>query len=204
MNAAPPSPFAAAIPEPFQILGLRLLPLSLGRYRLMHRFGVAFVSDGERGAGIDDLILGVLICSMPCRQFLAWSSSESFFRDVRKWSLSIYPKPWVGRIPFIGKWWKRKHGFNFVEKLQLFANYIKTGSVMPLYWDTSTGNGGRGGGHWANNIEVVLRSELNWTSEEIDELPLTKAFSDYLTYAEGQGQVQLMTPEEIEMIHPTK
>jgi hypothetical protein len=188
--------FAQIVPEPFRILGLRLLPLSLGRYRLLKRFGVAFVADGDARAEIGDLLLGVLICSMRCDEFVEWAGSPAFARDVRRWSRRILPSPWLCLIPFFGKWWIRGHSFNAVEKIQLFQRYIEQGSVVPDYFDES-GDPMRSGAHWSQAIEVTLRSELGWSAEEINEEPLTKALADYFKYAENQGLVRLMTPEDV-------
>ena len=58
--------------------------------------------------------------------------------------------------------------------------------------------GGGSVGHWSQGLEVVLRGELNWTGEEINEEPLSKAFADYFRWAENQGAVRLISPEEIE------
>lgn len=188
--------FSAAYPEPFRILGLKLKPLSLGRYTLLNRFGVAFVSDTEQTAGMGDLILGVLICSMRCEEFLPWAESDDFKKDVREWGKQFAPSRLMGKL--LGKRWRKKNSFNVVEKIKLFNRYIKEGSSVPKYWDLSE-NDSTSGSHWAHNVEVALRSELGWTKEEIDEEPLTKALSDYFKYAETQGSVQLMSEDEIHM-----
>src|ERR1039457_6510592 len=62
--------FSQAIPKPVRILGLQLLPLSLGRYRMLRRFECPFVAEGPAEASMADLLLGLLICSMRCQEFL--------------------------------------------------------------------------------------------------------------------------------------
>jgi hypothetical protein len=188
--------FARVIPEPFRILGLQLRPLSLGRYRLLKRFEIAFVAEGEAPAEIGDLLTGVLICSMRCDEFLAWAASPHFYKDIRRWSRKILPAPWLLLVPFFGKRWLRGHSFNAVEKIQLFQRYISEGSRVPDYFDES-GQQLRSGAHWSQAIEVTLRSELGWTAEEINEEPLTKALADYFKFAENQGLIRLLTPEDV-------
>ena len=199
--------FARAIPAPFRILGLRLKPLSLGRYALMRRFGVAFVADGETNAGASDLLLGVLICSMRVDEFMRETNSTTLARDIARWSRSIGASPpWylcgkIGRVlsaTWVGRLWRRRNSFNLVEKIQLFQRYIKEGSEVPKYWDESPG-GTASGSHWAHSLEVTLRSEVGWSLEEINEAPLSKAIADYFKYLESQGAIRLMTPEEINM-----
>src|SRR5438876_959627 len=111
MNAAY---FQAAIPEPFTILGLRLKPLSLGRYRLLKRFGCAFVAEEETGANIEDLIIGVLVCSMRCDEFIEWAHSKHFAKDIKRWGKRVSRVGvigWIGRrlIPPLGRWWRKRH-----------------------------------------------------------------------------------------------
>lgn len=203
MNAA--GYFTAAIPEPFRILGLQLKPLSLGRYRLLKRFDVAFVSDETKGAGPGDLILGVLICAMRCDEFLLLLNSPKFARTVRRWGRKICPEPWIAKIPWIGRrWhnrfgrrWRERHGFNIIEKIQLFQRYITGHSQVPKYWDESESSS-VSAAHWAQSVESVLRSEVGWSQEEINESPLCKAFADYFKWAESNGAIRLMADGEEE------
>jgi hypothetical protein len=191
--------FTAALPEPYQILGLRLKPLSLGRYRLLKRFGCAFVADEEASAGINDLILGLVICSLRVEEFMRRLEDGTLKREVRKWGRKICPCAWMGLIPVLGKWWRRKYAFDVFEKEGLFSAYLRDGSKEPKFWDENK-DGGTSGAHWAQSIEVILRSELGWTDEEINEAPLTKALADYFKFAESQGFVRLMSDEELRIL----
>jgi hypothetical protein len=184
--------FTAAIPEPFRILGLQLKPLSLGRYRLMRRFDCAFVGEKEASATMGDLVIGLLICSMRCDEFLKFVEAKDFQKQIRKWGKRVSSSPIIGRIPWLGRRWRKTRSFNVIEKIALFKRYIEEGSTMPEYIEEHSNNGG-GGAHWCQSVEVVLRSEVGWSEEEINESPLTKAFSDYFTWAEGKGAVRLMS-----------
>jgi len=188
--------FQAAIPEPFRILGLALRPLSLGHYRLLKRFDCAFVADGEAKAGPGDLILGLLICSMPPGEFLSWLSSPHFYKEVRAWGRGLTPFAWLSALPWIGKWYRRRWGFNVFEKVALFRRYLEEHSAVPAHWVER--DGGNSGAHWSQAMEVALRGELNWSAEEINEQPLSKAIADYFKWAENQGAIRLMSKEEIQ------
>jgi hypothetical protein len=191
--------FRAAIPEPFRILGLRLEPLSLGRYLLLRRFGCAFICDDEATAGMPDLLLGLVICSMSVDEFLESARSGRMGKDIHRWGRRVCPQAWIGMLPFIGQWWRRTHMADAMEKMKLFKSYIKAGSEVPLYWDEDEGQR-VSASHWSQGIEIALRRELGWSREEINEAPLTKALADYFKFAESQGLVRLMTEEEIRMI----
>jgi hypothetical protein len=189
--------FRAAIPDQFQILGLRLLPLSIGRYRLLKRFGCAFVAEEETTAGYPDLLLGLVICSMTCKEFQQSLVMGSLPRDIRRWSRQINPLPWLGAIPILGKWWRSRHSFNLIEKMQLFKRYIEEAQAAPEFIPIEPMSGSSAF-HWSENLEVVLRGELNWSKEEIDESPLSKAMADYFKKLENEGLIIILDAEDLE------
>jgi hypothetical protein len=193
MNAAY---FNAAFPEPFRILGLSLKPLSLGRYRLLKRFDCAFAAEDSRMPTFSDLILGLLICSMRCDEFLAWAESDNFMTDVRRWGRKVSPRPWVGKLPWVGRWWREKHSFNVIHKMRLFKRYIDEAQKIPAYWD-ETGGGATSAAHWSQGVEVSLRAEVGWSLEEINEAPLSKALADHFKFLENKGAIRLISEEEV-------
>ncbi len=80
----------------------------------------------------------------------------------------------------------------------MFRAYIALHSKVPQVWNLTEGDDS-GGGHWSHGVEVTLRGKLNWTREEINEEPLSKALVDYFKYAETQGSVRFVSDEEIEL-----
>ena len=171
--------FTATMPEPWQILGLRLRPFSLSHYKLLRRFDCAFVDDNERTATREDLILGVLVCSMTPQEFLAFIQTPDYTRQAEEWG-------------------KKIGLFDLNERAEMFKEYIAEHSVIPKYWEEK--EGGVSGAHWSQSLEVALRSKLGWTSADLDEKPLSQAFADYFKHAENEGAIRLMTPEEIAFI----
>ncbi len=191
--------FEAAIPQPYRILGLRLLPFSLGRYRLLRRLECAFVAEAETTATISDLIIGVLACSMPCREFLAFANSKEFHKEIRRWSKRVNRWPLLGLIPFFGKWWRKHFSFDLLEKITLFKRYLAEGSEMPEYWVKGEEKEEATGMHWAQSMDITLRSQLGWTELEVEEEPLGKAFMAILALGEAHGRIQLITQDEKDM-----
>jgi hypothetical protein len=164
----------------------------------MRRHGVAFVSDSEAGAGLDDLITGILICSQTVEDFEAWSASTRFAADVRRWSRRILPCPWIGLLPVVGRWWRKRFAFDLVEKIQLFSRYIADHSAAPDHATQSAGDE-PSGAHWSHALEVGLRSELGWTNSEINTEPMSKAIADYFALAERRGVLRILRPEDMAM-----
>jgi len=196
------------MPEPWQILGLRLRPFSLGHYKLLRRFGCAFVSETSEPATRGDLLLGVLICSMPVGEFAAMVDDAKPLRGsarLKEWLRCLWYKQPLPANDFEAalRAWGRKVGiFNLNNRAQMFKDYIEQQSTVPKYWEERSG--GSSGAHWAQCLEVTLRSKLGWTQTDIDTQPLCKAFADYFKHAENEGAIKLMTPDEITFIESQK
>ena len=198
---------SASFPEPFQILGLKLKPLSLGRYRLLRHFEVAFVADHAATAGLIDLLIGVLICSMTCKEFIEFSASTEFRPAIAAWSRRINRLPFLVRWPWLyliwersrfGKRWRARYSFDVFEKIALFQKFITDAAHIPPHTEENrAGAGGGNSSHWSRTIEIALRKELHWSDEEIAETSLNKAMEDYFQLAEMHGAIRLLTPEEL-------
>lgn len=194
--ALTPNYFHRLVPEPVRLLGLKLRPLSVGRYRLLRRFDVAFVAEGEAKATVDDLLLGVLICSMRVDDFLEFAASPNFEREIRRWSRRAFPHVWICALPWIGKWWRARYGFNVLVKMTEFQNYIVEAQRIQRY-TTKDNSPVTNSAHWSHSIEICLRAELGWTAEEINEAPLSKALADYFAHAEANGSISLLSDADI-------
>ena len=201
--------FCRDIPEPFQILGLRLLPLSIGRYRRMARHGIGFVSESATRATGADLIVGVLICSMPCAEWDALAISADLPALVASWlnQINAVP-PWYltgkyGRIlsaTWVGRRWRNGHSFDLLEKMRMFKAYIEAAQAVPKFLRRPGADGGMSTAHWSHNIEVALRAELGWSEDEINERPLSKALADYFKLLESHGIITILTEEDFAQI----
>jgi hypothetical protein len=189
--------FTAALPRPYQILGLRLRPLSLGRFRLLRRVDCAFVAEQAAVANFGDLVLGVALCSMTCAEGASWLDSNCLLQDIRTWSNRICPAPWIGFLPFIGVWWRKRNSFDPLDKIRLFRDYVAEASEIPKFWQLNEGSGG-GAAHWSESMEVALRGQLGWSREEIEEQPLQKAIRDFFQLLEGSGAIRLLAEGELE------
>jgi hypothetical protein len=168
------------MPEPWQILGLRLRPFTLEHYKILRRFNNAFTSDSDASATPADLFFGVLVCSMKPSDFMEFFQSKTFVKEVDAW--------------------KRKVGrFNFIERAKMFKSYIDEHSITPKYWIEQESDS-KSGGHWCHGLEVTLRSKLHWNTQDLETFPLSKALADYFQLAENEGSIRLMTRDEIELI----
>lgn len=181
MNAA--AYFQAAIPDPYIIFGVRLLPLSITRYRILRRFGCAFVGEEETSASFEDLILGIMVCGMTVKDFFESLQGSEFEAELHKLGERIRAEIHADQH------------FNLLEKYGLFQSFIKESSRIPNYWNEHD-DLPLSPSHWSHNLEITLR-EIGYTSEEIDEGPLSKALADYFKHAENEGAIRLISEEEL-------
>ncbi len=200
--------FCKDIPDPFQILGLKLLPLSIGRYRRMARHGINFVSESKTTADGKDLLLGVLICSMKCSEWDELSTSGNLTKTVSTWMWKINASPplvlrgTIGKHlsnTWVGKLWRKHHSFDLFLKMGLFKSYVNEAQKCPKFFVSGGGNNSSNS-HWSHNIEIVLMGELNWSHLDIEERPLSKALADYFKHLENQGMIRLASDYDFECI----
>lgn len=167
----------AAVPEPYQVLGLRLKPFTLGHHILLRRFGCAFVADAETEVTKGDLLLGCLICSM-------WNAEFLEFMDDPEHAAKII------------KWGEQCGQFNFAEKCQLFQDYLKASFQEPSF--TIVGEGGDTSGDWSQNLKLAMMIKLGHTEEAVLNTPLASLMSDYFRCAEIDGLIRIQNVEEVD------
>lgn len=178
--------FTAACPEPHIILGLRLLPLSLGRYKLLKRFNSPFVSDDEQSLDLkrvtEELFFSLVICGLTCKEF-ADLENKGFKRQLKRWGKRVQ------------KYIKRERYFSILEKAAAFKRYLDEETQVPWRIFEKETNEEQSPVHWSTSIEVVLMSKVGWTEEKINESPMLEALVHYFKYLESEGHVKLVSPE---------
>jgi hypothetical protein len=193
--------YNAAYPEPWQVLGVRLKPFSLGHYLKLSKFNCAFVAETERVATLGDLILGVAVCSMSSHpdperdEFWQWWNRPARF-NLLAWALgktSLTPAE-----KEVVKWGRKVGVQKWEDKAKLFAQYIEEHSSAPGYWITGDGvKTKQSGGHWSHCVLHGLVSECGYTLLDAYNVPVSRALHDFLKAAEAQGTVKLMTEEQL-------
>ncbi len=181
----------AIIPEPYEIMGVKLRPFSLGHYFLMSRFGCGFASDDENTmGGIPDLLLGITICSRTYEDFLEFINDEkAFTKWMKKWGKAVRKKL------------KKDKNYDMIYTFMAFKDYMKNGIVIPKYFEGEHADKGTpSGAHWTQSIFLVAVSELGYSHSEALNSPLSKVLSDYFKWAEANGSIHLMDDDELEIV----
>lgn len=199
--------FSAACPEPWQVLGVKLRPFSLGHYIKMARLDCAFVSETARTATLPDLLLGVIVCSMPTEvdqehdPFWRWLGRR---RGGWRWEAYRLGK-WFVRKPAASPaeydaylWGKRIGGVDLAEKVKLFSDYMESCSAMPPYVEEGCGGAGKiSGAHWTQSVLSSLVSRCGYNMREALNVPLSLALADFIKQAETDGAVRILPGEAV-------
>lgn len=193
MNAA--AEFTAALPEPRIILGLKLLPLSLGRYRLLKRFDCPFIADEEREIPVQDmigeLVFALVVCGLPCSEFNDLVVNGGLEGECRKF----------GKV--MAKVISKTKNFSIYESMGEFKIFLEEAQSTPWHVVKTNSLESESVSHWSHSIEVTLRSRVGWTKEEIEEQPMQKALCDFFKFVESEGAVRLMSHEAHSMMMDT-
>jgi hypothetical protein len=198
--------FEQIMPTPPIVCGKQLKVLSIGRYRLMARLRVAFVAETVRAAMAGDLLMGVIICSMRCDEFVELLSRPDFKEQIQKWGrrIGFFP-PKILSWPLVGKWLSKNIGSTIegadadylLGQTELFKKYIADGApdLSKKFWNEPQEEQ-LDGSHWSQSVEAVMREYQSWTKGEIDEEPLTKALWDFYKHLEMRGLGRFLSPDE--------
>lgn len=186
--------FKAALPEPQVILGLRLLPLSIGRYRLLKRFDSPFVNEESVEIAADeaslkgligDLFFSLIICGLTVKEF----EDAILLPDALALQAELFLKNAQEIID-------STKDFNILEHINQFKSYLDEACALPWHIISASTNPSPSASHWSHSIEVILRAKLGWSELAIEEKPLSKAMADFYKYLEFEGSVVLVTHED--------
>lgn len=188
---------AAMVNGQAQILGLRLRPLSLGHVILLKGMDCAFLADDARQATVEDLILGLAICSQTAEDAVSFVEGlidpPPLFRRLNRSQRLL--RAWGKRVK---KAIRKDREFNLLERFAMFKRYLDEGSRMPRFWILKEDNS-PATAPWYQNIKLALMSQLGYSESAVLNMPLSAAFLDYLRHAEASGTVRLYTKEENEL-----
>jgi hypothetical protein len=178
----------SCIVEERVILGLTLRPLSIGHYLWGKKLECGFFNDEENAqVTVEDLLAGLLICSMTFGEFAEFIESPDSTQEITRWGRQVK------------KLCKNDKAFNIFLKIKEFEDYVRKGSEMPKF-SVNNQNSGKSGAHWAMSLIHVLTSKLNYSRDEALNMPLKLAFAEYCKYAETENAITLLNPIEEEIV----
>jgi hypothetical protein len=183
--------YIAAVPEPTRILGVKLLPLSIGHLILLNRIESAFVSPGQE-CSIEDLALSILICSLNYKDGLALFEDTGLPSFMLAWHDKIAGVSWLTKIGI-----KQPIAIDFKQKSLEFSEYISRHSKAPFY--------SYGEGDFQSTdcppvqiVRVSLMKELGISDEQIMDRPWALCLWDFITLKALAGHVKIINRADME------
>jgi hypothetical protein len=181
--------YQAAVPEPHVILGLRLLPFSLGHRILLARIGSAFYSGGE--VSYDDLASSVFICAH------TWQENIASLQDpvgtgkfMHLWQKSIFG---TGLLFSLGL--KKPTTISIAEKAAAFRAYQKAGETFP---DFKYEPGEALDCPIEQIVKATLLSKTNISEAELMDRSWSLCLWDYVTIKAIDGEVMFVDSAKYE------
>lgn len=118
----------ASLPDTHYVLGAKLLPYSIGKWRLLYRCGASFVCGGSHS--LDDLLVGVIICAETYDGFMANFARANLAEEIERWQRKL-SGGLRGRVSRAIRRALRRYvspddvlGFNFADECARFERYI--------------------------------------------------------------------------------
>jgi len=159
--------------EPVVILGRRMLPLTLGHAVMLDRMGIGKIAEPE------DLLMAVLICSMPVETFERKAESRLFGLWISWWS---------------DRAWRRwlRDPESFARSLKLFGEYLDEQTSCPDYEVVGRTEEIQGGTPRVQQLRALLISKLNYSPETVMRTSFTQAHWDYYAYLESEMAIRVI------------
>lgn len=163
-------------PEIFRILGVDLLPLTIGHIAVLDGLGFLDARDPA------ELAVCVLVCSSSHRVAMRRLRSQWF--QFRSW--------WWGVS--VGKW-------DFAEKRQAWADYLTYHTELPYTYSAAPSDGQSVEIPIPSYqiVRTVLISRLGYDPETVDDTPFVRAQWDRLTLAALDGRVRVLDKTEADI-----
>lgn len=183
--------YVAHVPEPHRLLGVDLLPFSLGHLILLRRLESAFVTGGT--PQMDDLVSAVFICSQTYSEAAeVLNTGEVDYLEPR-----LFFGNRVVRLPLaeaMRRWQQIAGEFDFNDRMEAFRIYMKAGSKHPLVSsvhgfkeDTMPSNC-----PFVQVVKATLMSRMNFHESELLDRSWSLCLWDYFTLRMLDGDLRIV------------
>lgn len=188
--------FEKLTPEPTTLLGLKLLPFSLGHLLLLHRVESAFVMGGR--PEYEDLALAVFICSRTYEDALSGFSDPTLPEQMEQWAHMVSGEKWSAKRK---RWEGKGTPIDLDAKCLAFNDYLhRHNLVLEEGKDFIFGEAGSGRKialPFAHVVRVKLQSRMRFSDAEIFNRAWALCLLDYYALADLDGAIALTDGESI-------
>ena len=171
--------YQSAVPDNWQVLGVKLRPLSLGHLILLHRYSSAFVEGGMPTTV--DLVMSVLICSRTYEDALDLIESGQFKRETKKLEKAL------------------KVCGDEKARFDWFISYMEEGLDGPKLWTKSGSQGKSCGAPPEQVVKITLMSKLGLSETDVLNRPFSLCLWDMATLSELAGTLRIYSQHDADM-----
>ena len=181
-------------PKIFTICGIQLKPFSLGHYLLLEKLQNPFLTDNPNFQidlvnGIYNFYFALIICGHSYEENVELLNNEKELKRIcNKISKHII------------KVSKKEKGWNIWEKIVMFKQYIRYFSDIPNFTIENQSNSAASGIDWKQNLFTIAKSEWGYTDTEILNMPLSRLFYEWCSFAEKNGSIHVLNHDEMEQV----
>jgi hypothetical protein len=151
------------------VIGLRMVPFTVGHAILLHRLGSPFVTGGRASA--NDLVEAVVVCSQSAEESIKTMASVFRWLPLRLMRKKVSKSDIVKECHTLQEWIGDKSDCPEVLRQ---PGSVSREAAMP----------------WPERLLVSL-VDIGFTEETVLNMPVTDAERFFLTNAEMHGQVEL-------------
>lgn len=181
--------YAAAIPEPYTILGCRLRPFSLGHLFILNRIESPFVV-GSDTPDIGDFLTAILFCSNTYADGLALLDDDTMIAKVYAWGQELTGSDtWKVRLGI-----RDPATIEWAKKAAMFCDYMADGAETPTIHFAE--DGARSiNAPTPQIVKLTLMMRLGISESEIMDRPWSICLWDFCTLKAMDGQAEIVDSE---------
>ena len=176
--------YRSVVCDEWQILGVRLKPLSLGHLILLHRYESAFVVGGLPTVG--DLVMSVMICSRTFEDARELIGSGQWKRETKKLEKAL------------------KVCDDEKARFQWFVEYMEEGLDGPKLWTKEGSSNKAFGAPPEQVVKVALMSQLGLSETEVLNRPFSLCLWDMATLSEMNGGARIYSQRDADLQEQVK
>lgn len=203
------------IPKVPTILGMKLLPLSLGHLLILQSENSIFLNEDFSQVKSDydlivELVLALMVCSATYDEIQIEKHNGTFQANAKEYitklcgdldiELNKSFKADFKRILRKHKLIKSKY-FNLNYQIRMFLDYLRDGQYYRKFEmaDSNENDVCNNPIEGEESIKDILMSETTYTRKEILELPFNEIISAYQNYSYRQGVITIQSKAEFEL-----
>lgn len=175
----------AFLVRPPSVLGVRLLPFSLGHAYILDATESPFAMHGEKPVGLSDLCMAVQVCSRPFRDALEFCMTGAGV-DAEVWATECA-------------------GANLADETATFCRYLGSYHTLPKRWSKQGDKPARA--PWMLQLAAAVMGDgalCGQAMEDALNMPLSEALILTAARAAYQGDESIMSETEAQAVEQLK